>query len=427
MKNRITNISHLMRRSLNTINYKLMDHGERVSYLLLKMFEADQCYSQEQLIKIAYMGLFHDIGAYQTEQSNSLLDKTRAFTFETANPIPHSVHGYLFLNEYPFFSEFCDALLYHHFTYDKLMATECVNKKLAARLFLADRWDLMLTNGLVRNLDDALKRLDNAVFSRQEVEHLYKLEKQDQVLSKCISGDHLDEYLVYLDKQNHVGEHIDSLIHMLPHAIDFRSEYTVTHTTATVEITMILADLFNLSDEEKKDIYLGSLLHDIGKIAISTVILEKPSKLTAEEYRIMKDHVLLTEYILNGCVSKEVARIAVRHHEKLNGQGYPYNLTAPDLTLSQRIVAVADVMSALMGVRSYKSSFSEDKVRAIMTQSAENGELCPNVIDVALKHYPYISKTISKVTNEAFERYDSIQQQANTFINLFPSSNPSPI
>ncbi len=418
MNNQISSVSHMMRRALNTLNHKLMDHGERIAYLLLCMFKAEN-YTVEQLTKICYLGIFHDIGAYQLQTHNTLLDSQNPVAFEVADPIPHSVYSYLFLNEHEFFEEFADAILFHHFTYEKLLAEKCENKVLASRMFVLDKLDIMIMRGMVKTADDAISKLDNAVFCKEDVEFLLQLEKEQGIITKCLDGRYLDELLDFLVHNKNYGNYIESLIHMLPHAIDFRSEHTVTHTIATVEISVTLAKLLGMSENEISDIYFGALLHDIGKISVSTMLLEKTGKLTDNEFRIMQDHILLSEYILKDCVSPEIFKIATRHHEKLDGTGYPFNLKGEELNLSERIVAVADVLSALLGKRSYKEPFSEDRVRDIMGDLSDKNKLCKTVIDIALENYELIHQVVYKCSEDAHKKYENLKKCADELIEKY--------
>ncbi len=412
MQNRIKDVTRMMRRALNTLDYQLMDHGERVAYLLLKLSEAEGIYNEKQLTKISFLGLFHDIGAYQTELLDSLGDLYHTFKFEISDSLEHSIYSYLFLNEHEFFEEYVDSVLFHHFIYEKIQASDCKNKRLAARMYLADRLDIMIIRKLVKTPQDVLTRLKNKVFSPEEVALLEKLEKEQGVITKCFTGEYMDELLEFTTGSKTYTDEIETIIHMLPHTIDFRSEHTVTHTIATVEIAVLLADLFNIGEERKKDVYLGALLHDIGKISVSNMLLEKNGKLTNNEFSIMKDHVLLSEYILRGCVSEEVFRIAVRHHEKLDGSGYPAGLMKSQLTLEERIVAISDVLSALLGRRSYKDPFPMEKVIAILTQEAEAGKLCPEVINKAIENNELIARAVDKCCDEAMMRYRILQDNA---------------
>ena len=125
----------------------------------------------------------------------------------------------------------------------------------------------------------------------------------------------------------------------------------------TTSISYELAKRMGLKGRALSDIYFGSLLHDLGKIGIPVEILEFPGKLSPQAMRIMRTHVELTGLILGPDVEEKIRKIAMRHHEKLDGSGYPLGLTAMDLSLEERIVAVADIVSALAGTRSYKEAF----------------------------------------------------------------------
>lgn len=415
----IRGVAHMMRRALNTLDYRLMDHGERVAYILFQFFEADGIYTPAQLKEICYLGMFHDIGAYKTELVDSLVDSNTLFRFEIGQTMPHSIYSYLFLKECDFFEEFIDAILFHHFPYSRLLKTDCKNKTFAARIFLADKLDILFMRGAIKTPEDAYKHLNNSVFSPQEVENLKQLEHDKKVLTKVISNKYLDELFGFLNKQNLTEMQISQLTQMLPYTIDFRSESTVTHTVATVQIAMTLAELFHLNAKQQQDIYYGALLHDIGKISVSLMILEKESALSKSEYSVMQDHVLLSEYILKGHVSSEVLHIAIRHHEKLDGSGYPYGLTADDLNLSERIVAVADILSALMGKRSYKDPFPEEKVKSIVKSMADQGKLCSKVINKALDHYSLLSEKVEKNSNDMISRYFTIEHTAKELLEKY--------
>lgn len=416
----ITGVSHMLRRALNTLDYRLMDHGERVAYIVYNLFKADGIYSSQQLKEICYLSLFHDIGAYKTEFIDSMLvDTDESLEFEIRNVFSHSAYSYLFLKNFTFVQKYVDAILFHHFTYPKLELTDCKNKLLASRLFIADRLDILFVKGLIKTPADMYKYLDSPVFCKEEVEKLKTLETQSHILTKIFEHNYLEELFGFLNTRNLSGGQIASLVEMLPYTIDFRSESTVTHTVSTVEITMLLADLFDLDEKEKELIFYGATLHDIGKISVSLMILEKQSALSDYEFSVMKDHVSLSEYILKGHVSDKVLNIAIRHHEKLDGSGYPYGLKAEDLSLSERIVAVADILSALLGKRSYKQPFSKEKVCEVVCKMADDGKICRRVVDKALENYTLISQKVEECSDKALKRYFNMTSEYEELLQKY--------
>ncbi len=407
----VKNIAQMMRKALNTLDYRLMDHGERVAYLVLKQLQQSETCCDKALLEACYLSMFHDIGAFKTEHLNSLSDINTLFSFELKHALEHATYSYLFLKNFSFLKGHADAILYHHVPYDVLKTTECANKTIASMIFLADKVDIFITKGTVKTVRDVFAMLRNPVFNPQAVELLCALEIEQKVISKTMNGQYLDEFIAFLTDNPLNEKQVTSLIGMLPYAIDFRSEHTVTHTVTTVEVSETIARLMDLPHEDVQKVYYGALLHDVGKIATSKLILEKPSKLSDFEFGIMKNHVSLSEQILKDNVHEEVLSIAIRHHEKLNGTGYPYGLTASDLNLNERIVAVADIFSALTGRRSYKEPFPTQRVKEILGGMGDKNELCWDVLRVVFDNFEEIYERAIERSMRATKRYEHMSQE----------------
>ncbi len=116
-------------------------------------------------------------------------------------------------------------------------------------------------------------------------------------------------------------------------------------------------------------LYRAALLHDLGKLSVSNTILDKPGRLTPEEFAVIKGHSRLSEQILSRIHRfEDIARIAGQHHEKLDGSGYPDGLVAAQLTLDSHILTVADIYGALSEKRPYREALSTERVLEIMRQ-----------------------------------------------------------
>jgi len=198
----------------------------------------------------------------------------------------------------------------------------------------------------------------------------------------------------------------------MAYTIDFRNEFTASHTITTASISLELGKLLDMDAAELEKIQLGAYLHDIGKIATPPEILGKTGALTSEEMRIMRKHVETTGKILTGYTDEDVFRIAYRHHEKLDGSGYPEQLRAEQLTMSERIVAVADLISALVGKRSYKEGFPKEKVLEILRQQKDAGKLCSRVTEQAIRHYDAILETSNKYIRVIAELYNRFSAES---------------
>lgn len=315
--------------------------------------------------------------------------------FETEKSMPHAAYGYLFLKSTSSLGESAEAILYHHTPYSAMGKIKSNYLDYAQIITIADNLDLRLRSGYPDAVSN-MARFSGTKFSPFWYGELIKADNKMSFAAEMSSGD-FDKKLESLTGLMGIDpECAEEYLRMLVYAIDFKSNATVTHTTDNRAVACTLAGLFGLNDSILDDIAAGAFLHDLGKIAIPPEILEKPGKLTAPEMEIMKTHVAISEEIISGYVSDRICNIACRHHEKLNGKGYHKGLSAPDLTLPERIEAVADVFSALLGRRSYKDVFPDDEIKRILSAMKDRGELCPEVIDMSLAHFAEIKTAVQK-------------------------------
>lgn len=160
-----------------------------------------------------------------------------------------------------------------------------------------------------------------------------------------------------------IREREKELIFRMSRAAEFRDPETGAHIQRMAYYSQIIAKGLGLDEKTQKLILQAAPMHDVGKIGIPDYILLKPGKLTYEEFEVMKGHAKLGHELLRGSSSEIVhaaADIAISHHEKYDGTGYPHSLVGTKIPLFGRIVAVADVFDALTSERPYKKAWSLD-------------------------------------------------------------------
>ena len=162
--------------------------------------------------------------------------------------------------------------------------------------------------------------------------------------------------------------HLIEVVTSLAGAIDAKDEYTKGHSSAVSRYSEALARALNLPEKDVERIKLGALLHDIGKIGIPETVLKKPSRLTDDEWEIMKQHpVIGAEKVLMPNESlHDLIPIVKYHHEHWDGSGYPEKLKGEEIPLAARIVSVADAYHALISDRPYRKGMSNEKACEIL-------------------------------------------------------------
>lgn len=400
------NVNEIIRRTLSIINPKIIAHGEIVGYMVYKMLESEGRYGEQELLDYAMLGMLHDIGLYREDGLHNVAD------FETAgSPWAHSIYGFLFLKYLSPMGDKAEIVLYHHLDYSRYGMVKSRYSHITECLALADKMDNFMRCSETKIKDDYFSKYRNTQFSGESLDLFHKAEKKYGITAKLASGAYRDELNDIMSRGVFSEEYKRGFLEMLVYSIDFRSEHTVVHTMSTVNFAMQLGRLMGLGAKELQSLYYGALLHDLGKVAIPLDILESPGRLEEKDMRVMRAHVRITEMILSGLVDEEVLEIAARHHEKLDGTGYHKGLTEKDLTLPQQIAAVADMLSALYGKRSYKDSFDSGKIRKILQEDADNHKISKQTVDCLMEHYDEVIEKYEEQKDETIGLYLSIKHQ----------------
>ena len=169
-----------------------------------------------------------------------------------------------------------------------------------------------------------------------------------------------------VDKKTRENEALSlNIVRSLADAIDAKDTYTSGHSSRVAEYSREMAKRFGLKGKELDEIYMMGLLHDVGKIGVPEAVINKPSKLTNEEFDMVKNHPVMGARILKNITEMPKLVTGARwHHERFAGGGYPDGLMGDEIPLEARIIAVADAYDAMTSRRSYRDILPQEKVKA---------------------------------------------------------------
>jgi putative nucleotidyltransferase with HDIG domain len=190
-----------------------------------------------------------------------------------------------------------------------------------------------------------------------------------------LNSPHLKSHILGLEPGEHIRTatevDLDRIAQGFAMVIDSKSPFTRGHSDRVALFSDLIAEELGHPIEHRRWLRRAALLHDIGKLAISNTILDKPAKLTPEEYDIIKTHPVHSATILKSVTAfADMAGVAGQHHERLDGKGYPLGLKSEDISLDTRIVTTADVFDALTADRPYRKAMSPLDAMTIMERDS---------------------------------------------------------
>lgn len=196
----------------------------------------------------------------------------------------------------------------------------------------------------------------------------------------------LQWYIAKLQESNEKIEHInETVIKTLARTIDAKDRYTNGHSQRVAKYSVELGKRMGKSEEELKELYYAGMLHDVGKIHIPDAIINKPSKLTDDEFEYIKLHPISGYHILKDMKENpSISQGAKWHHERYDGRGYPNGLSGDTIPEVARIIGVADAYDAMTSNRSYRKLMPQEKVRGEI-EKGRGTQFDPDIADIMLE------------------------------------------
>ena len=332
--------------------------------------------------------LLHDCGALSLKEKLSVLNFERSF--EEGDTADHQERGYLLLRDFKPLTSAAKIIRFHHVWWEGGRGESSAGNPVPMTshlLHLSDRIAVLLRPeapvldqaGEVR---DRVVAQSDRMFVPDMVNAFKGLSSREQFwqnaaspqLSTALSKPELG-FKVELDVSG-----MAELTRIFCHMVDYRSHFTATHSTGVAATASALADAMGFSTDDCNKIELAGYLHDLGKLAVPVELIEKPASLTQAEYNLVKGHAFFTDRILQPVSAMDLIREwASSHHERLDGSGYPSHRQADEISQGGRIIAVADVFTALTEDRPYRRGMTLDEALEILTKMAEN-----SVLDLAV-------------------------------------------
>jgi HD-GYP domain-containing protein (c-di-GMP phosphodiesterase class II) len=221
---------------------------------------------------------------------------------------------------------------------------------------------------------DAVQARSGRWFDPELVAATMSLSKQGILWLGLDSKDLLENVLVMEPEERRLiadDATVDSICLAFADIIDAKSPFTYQHSNGVADAAMDIAIHFGMNEFEKKQLRRAALMHDIGKLSVPNSILEKPGKLTDEEWQVVRDHPYYTFQILKRVPAfKSFSSDAAAHHERLDGSGYWRRLSGDSISTVARILSVADVFDALRAKRPYRDALPLEKVFSIMRKES---------------------------------------------------------
>lgn len=407
MTNAFTNMRSLMgalARALNLVNPDMEHHHEQTAYLAYQIGYR-MGLRDEALYETIYVALLHDIGSVVWSEQQSVKE-IESHSREVAKI------GAWMIRDIEQLRTVADLIevVQNSYRENTALLGETTALDITQAVHVADAVTTLVRERMpvlnqVQSIREAIAPWRGREFSDKAVDAFLEVSRCEYVWMDLMLNPSF--LLRFTGNIREISlEETRIFTRLISRIIDFRSPFTAMHSAGVAASARELARLAGMTAEECHMMEIAGYLHDIGKLRVPNEILEKRGKLTEEEFNVVKEHPYYTRLILMDVDGFEkIADWAGFHHEKLNGNGYPFHFGADQLDTGARIMAVADVFSAITEIRPYRKGMNREQCLGVMRDNVQNGSLCGEVVGLLEAHYDEIDTVREKESREVGQRY----------------------
>jgi HD-GYP domain-containing protein (c-di-GMP phosphodiesterase class II) len=393
-------IAYALSRALDLVNPLINNHHQRVAFIAGSI-AAEAGMENKEIEDIILASLIHDIGVVMENEFAELTDTSDK---KGDSEYCHAIVGSHLLTCLKLFPQLPQLVKYHHSPFGgeiNHLAETCdeVIPEGALIIHLADRIDVLLKrsepaldqkNAIIENVNRFAGTKFNpehlAAFNRLAEREYFWFDIEEQEKYKLLK---------YNFRFSHINMDIDSILEtakLLSRIIDFRCVFTANHSAGVAAVAKFITEKLGYTERDCKSMMIAGYLHDIGKLAIPSSILYKQSSLEDDEIMILRKHPYYTYSILNTFqIFEQIKNWAAFHHEYLDGTGYPFHLKGEKLDMGCRILALADIVTALTEERPYRNPMPKGKVAQIIKDMVRDGKLDTEVAAIVLDNFEEIN------------------------------------
>ena len=402
----------------------LHGHHRRTAFIASQVGEAVGLPAQE-LRTLGLAAMLHDVGAL------SLAERKETLHFEESEDAApgrdwHGEVGYQLLRGFGPLSKAAEIIRFHHVEWWDGRGHSHRGHEVPMNshlLHLADRVAVLVREGrevlgMASDIRRRIREQRGRMFVPKQVDAFLDVTSRESFWLRATTlpeepGPPFQWQPVPLDMEG-----IDAFAALFCQIVDFRSRFTATHTSGVGATAPALGRMVGMSAEDCAALKVAGHLHDLGKLAVPVEVLEKPSALTPRQFNLIKSHSYHTYRLLMASgMEEELTEWAAYHHERVDGRGYPFRRSGPDISLGSRSVAVADVFTALTEERPYRKGMSPETAKNMLKKMGDSGSLDGSLVSLLQSRFDDLNEVRATGQGEARDRYRDFWDRVGVAVN----------